>query len=147
MKTAGITRPDTSKNDLNRMKSLGYITVYFVANPNCCDKCTNINRDEYEIESLLILDNPLFRISHPNCLCKFEGWKKGETPKSNIPVVPAPTTAPTTLTEKEVPKEKIPWYKRWYNKIIPEFLRKKKSEYYRYTILKRAKQNAKKRIS
>jgi hypothetical protein len=75
---ATVTRPDLSKSDLQNWQTQGYTQVGFVANPICCEKvCQALEEGVggqhpiYEIVTLLALDNPLFRTSHPNCRCRF----------------------------------------------------------------------------
>ncbi len=147
-----ITRPDPSKAELQNYKNQGYTTVVFIANPNCCDVCTQLNRYEYAIDKvdnvdgLLQMDNPLYRISHPNCICKFKAWAKGTRipvtePKPLIPeITPSGPTevtpsgpAPAAETNQQ-PTEKNPWYKDWFNKF---FKNKKKSDF-KAKILRRA---------
>lgn len=76
--TADIVRPDMSKSDLMRFKSEGYKQVVFIANIAADPQCEVHNGEVYNIEELLKMDNPLFRISHPNCECKFEPLESGE---------------------------------------------------------------------
>ena len=136
-----LVRVDPSKTYLNTLKSQGYVTVVFVANMEADPECEYLNGNVYNIEELIILDNPLFRMSHPNCRCKFNPYGEGTQtaptptitpsgPTTTTPSGPTPSspTAPTT----EPPKQD-PWYKRWYNKFFP----KKKSDF-RGNILRRA---------
>lgn len=150
--TSGITRPDTSKSDLNNYKSQGFETVVFVTNIEADPACDYLNGNIYSIEELLTLDNPIYRISHPNCRCRFDGYGKTKTAPTHTETGPTftttpktqptqfPTTTPTPSTlpteQKEQPKQ-TPWYKKWYEKFMPDFLKKKTN--YRHRILKRAK--------
>jgi hypothetical protein len=75
---AVITRPDVSKWDLQRFQREGNIQVAFVKGSyEPCSKedmrhnCDDLNGKVFEIKALLLLDSPLYRISHPNCRCKF----------------------------------------------------------------------------
>ncbi len=89
---SGITREDTSKSDLRDYKSLGYNSVVFVANLSADPQCKDLNGNIYDIDELLVLDNPIFRIAHPNCQCKFQPYSKEE--QKSIP-----TSFYTTKTE------------------------------------------------
>jgi dTDP-glucose pyrophosphorylase len=75
---AEIVRPDISVTYLNQFKSEGYRQVVFIANVVSDPDCVNLDGNVYSIDELLKLDNPLFRISHPNCECKFEPLESGE---------------------------------------------------------------------
>jgi hypothetical protein len=140
-KSAGITRPDLSKNDLNRFKSMGYETVVFVANIEADPACEQFNGNIYSIDELLTYDNPLYRTSHPNCRCKFDPYGKTK----QLEQTPTTQTTPTTETiEPEQPQtgqeqhqtglEKNPWYRRW----MPWLFNKKNSSSYKNKILRRA---------
>jgi len=78
VKVAEIVRPDMSKSDLLRFKNEGYTKVVFVANIMADPQCEVHNGEVYEIDELLKMDNPLYRVSHPNCNCKFEPLPSGE---------------------------------------------------------------------
>jgi len=148
--TSGITRPDTSKSDLNTYKSQGYVTVVFVANMESDPNCDYLNGNVYSIDELLALDNPIYRIAHPNCRCKFDAFGRGKSKipeQTHTPTGPAPTQTPTqtptttptptTLPNQGQPQEgqkTNPWYKKW----MPWLFRDKKSNF-RERILKRAK--------
>jgi len=54
----------------------GYTQVVFIKNLTADEECTPLDGNIYEISELLKLDNPIFRISHPNCLCKFSPYGK-----------------------------------------------------------------------
>ena len=139
---AGITRPDLSKNDLNRYKSMGYVTVVFIANLAADPRCEQYDRSIYSIDELLTLDNPLYRISHPNCRCKFDPYGKSAQNNSRQDQWTEPLNENTSISnEDELKKdesqqtelEKNPWYKRW----MPWLFDKKKSSY-KQKILRRA---------
>ncbi len=69
---ADIVRPDLSRSDLEKWKMDGYTQVYFLKNVSEEDAtCTNLDGNVYNIDDLLTYDNPLFRTSHPNCMCQF----------------------------------------------------------------------------
>ncbi len=69
---SNITRPDLSKFDLEKFKRDGYSQVVFVSNPTSKDeKCDFVDGNIYEIDELLKLDNPAFRITHPNTRGEF----------------------------------------------------------------------------
>jgi hypothetical protein len=103
VRLANIVRPDTSYQDLLRLQKEGYTQVVFVKNPIADEECAPLDGNIYEISELLKLDNPLFRISHPNCLCKFVGYKAGapglQTIKPMQPQTLAPQ-APAPLIQK-----------------------------------------------
>lgn len=141
-KSSGITRPDLSKNDLNRYKSMGYATVVFVANLAADPQCEQHNGSIYSIDELLTLDNPIYRISHPNCRCKFDPYGKSkQTAPTTQTTQPQQTTQQPQQGQQPGPNEtgqptgleKNPWYKRW----MPWLFDKKKSNY-RQNILRRA---------
>ncbi len=100
-----LTRTDPSINYLRTFLSQGYAQVVFVANIIADPQCEKLNGFVYNIDELISLDNPLFRISHPNCLCEFKPYGKStiveeseilepevvepESPKVNVPIVPS----------------------------------------------------------
>lgn len=141
-KSAGITRPDLSKNDLNRFKSMGYETVVFVQNIEADLACEQFNGNIYSIDELLTYDNPLYRTSHPNCRCKFDPYGKIKQLEQNP--LQNTTTNPAKTIETEKPEigheqpqtglEKNPWYRKW----MPWLFNKKKTSSYKYKILRRA---------
>lgn len=104
IRLANIVRPDNSYTDLLGFQRDGYTQVIFVKNPISDQECAPLNGNIYEIIELLKLDNPLFRISHPNCLCKFSPYGQAtgrgfQTLKPQTPVVePA-----TVIKKQEVP--------------------------------------------
>ena len=147
-----LVRIDPSKTYLNTLKSQGYITVVFVANMEEDPECEYLNGNVYNIDELIVLDNPLFRMSHPNCRCKFNPYEKGNqtaptiTPSGPTPTLP--TTNPTTTTPTGTPteeqiKEKAPWYKRW----MPWLFKNKQKSNFRANILRRANDAKNKRQS
>ncbi len=86
-----LFRIDQSKNYLLQFKTNGYSQVVFINNFTADPQCKNLNGNIYNIEELIKLDNPLFRISHPNCLCKFQpyGQKTNKVPTlTQTPVIP-----------------------------------------------------------
>lgn len=96
---ANIDRPDQSYSDLLGFQRDGYTQVVFVKNPIADEECAPLDGDIYEIAELLKLDNPLFRISHPNCTCKFAPY--GQSTKPTTLTTPTP---PATLIQRpEVP--------------------------------------------
>ncbi len=150
---SGVTRNSVTRRfDLQRLQSLGYDTVVFVANLQADPSCEQYNGNLYSIEELLapdMGDDPIFWISHPNCRCKFDPY--GNKPEAEKPVTttapqaPAPTTVTTTpglstTPTTQAPQEnKNPWYKKW----MPWLFKNKSS--YRHRITKRAKLNGTKR--
>lgn len=136
-----LIRPDNSKAYLNNYKSQGYITVVFVANIAADPECEYLNGNVYNIDELLILDNPLFRMSHPNCRCKFDAFGKAKQQVTTTPSGPPPptiteetTNIPSgTPTEQQV-NEKLPWYKKY----MPWLFRNKAKSNFRANILRRA---------
>ena len=142
-----LVRPDPSKTYLNSFKSQGYVTVIFVSNMQADPDCAYLNGNVYDIEQLLTLDNPLFRMSHPNCNCKFEAYEKSTSAPTITPSGPAPQTTPTTpntttptitptttTNETQVPEEKKPWYKKW----MPWLFKNKQNSDFKARILRRA---------
>ncbi len=106
VRLANIVRPDTSFSDLLGFQRDGFTQAVFVKNPIADEECTQFNGNIYEISELLKLDNPIFRISHPNCTCKFMPYGQGTKPTTlTAPEAPAQTaTPPATLIQKpEVP--------------------------------------------
>ena len=71
IRKAFLDRPDLSRYDLNNFIGQGYEDAAFEANPACCAECQAHDGEIYDINELLELDNPLYRITHPNCNCKF----------------------------------------------------------------------------
>jgi len=114
---------------------MGYITVVFIANLAADPKCEQYNGNIYSIEELLTLDNPIFRISHPNCRCKFDPYGKTQQTTQTTQNQPQQTEEKTPETEQgqQTELEKNPWYKRW----MPWLFDKKKSSY-KQKILRRA---------
>jgi len=139
---ADVTRPDTSASDLRRFQSLGYETVVFVANYDADPDCDRFNGDVYSIDELLVLDSPIFRISHPNCRCKFEPYGKTEEVQQTVtepeePETPVNTTeqgieGPTGPEGPEKPENKDAWYRRW----LPWLFKSKQSRLQRARILR-----------
>ena len=158
MKTliSGVTRPDNSINDLRSFKLQGYETVVFVANIEADPQCEHLNGNIYDIDELLTLDSPIFRISHPNCRCKFSPYGKSKnknqeqthtpttiptekqipetqnTTNTHTKTAPTTQTTPTTQNNTET-QNKNPWYKKW----MPWLFKNKQSDF-RSKILKRA---------
>jgi hypothetical protein len=146
---ADVTRPDTSASDLRRFQSLGYKTVVFIANYDADPDCDRYDGDIYSIDELLALDSPIFRISHPNCRCKFEPYgRKEEELQTTSPEPEAPTTlteepeveeqeefGPPEVQAPENPQEvkkKDPWYRRF----MPWLFKNKQSRLNRARILR-----------
>ncbi len=136
-----LNRPDPSKTYLNTYKSQGYITVVFVANMEADPDCEYLNGNVYNIDELLALDNPIYRMSHPNCRCKFNPLDKGQEPTYTnqtttepITTTTTPTTTESPVGNEQVPEEKNPWYKKW----APWLFKNKQKSNFRARILKRA---------
>ena len=91
-KLSKLVREDMSKYYLRNFQNDGYKEVVFTANIAADPECKVLDRNIYNIEDLLRLDNPLFRISHPNCLCKFDPY--GTSSKQTVPQTQAPTPTP-----------------------------------------------------
>lgn len=98
IRLAEIVRPDTSYQDLLGFQRDGYTQAVFVKNPIADEECAPLDGNIYEVAELLKLDNPLFRISHPNCLCKFAPYGQGTTGLQTIQ-----PTAPPLIQKPEVP--------------------------------------------
>lgn len=103
-KLSDITRPDQSKFYLSSFQNDGYEQVVFVANVVADPQCEVLNGNIYLISELIGLDNPLYRISHPNCNCEFKPYGKQitqtavpepEEKEVEVPIVPTQTTQPT----------------------------------------------------
>ena len=90
---AKLVRPDYSKNSLNDFQRDGFTQVVFRANVASDPECQALDGNVYMIDQLMPLDNPLFRISHPNCECAFEAY--GPSSKTSSPP-PAAGRAPIT---------------------------------------------------
>lgn len=87
-----LVREDMSKYYLRNLKNDGYSQVVFTSNPAADPECKVLDRNIYDIDDLLRLDNPLFRVSHPNCLCKFDPY--GSTTSANTPQTTEDTGMP-----------------------------------------------------
>jgi hypothetical protein len=90
-KISRVVRMDRSKNDLQRFKRDGYEQVVFVKSSygHCVERdpnhnCNKLDGSIFKIDDLLKLDSPTFRISHPNCLCKFYPYGNKKTNKPNL---------------------------------------------------------------
>ena len=71
-KYAVLVREDRSKKYLRDWQAQGFETIRIVVhNPNC-DECREHANKIFPIDRLLEADNPLFRITHPNCECEME---------------------------------------------------------------------------
>ena len=92
LQEAKLVRPDYSKRYLQDFQREGFTQVVFRANVAADPECQVLDGNLYMIDQLLSLDNPLFRISHPNCECKFEAY--GPSSKTTSP--PPSTTGPVT---------------------------------------------------
>jgi len=88
-----LVREDMSKYYLRNFKNEGYKEAVFEANVAADPECKILDRNIYNIDDLLRLDNPLFRISHPNCLCKLNPYG----PSTNSAAPDTSNTAPTGM--------------------------------------------------
>jgi hypothetical protein len=105
VRLADLDRPDQSYSDLLGFQRDGYEQAVFVKNPTADEQCAPLNGKIYEISELLKLDNPLFRISHPNCLCKFSPYGESTKPANVLePEITETAEEPATLIQRpEVP--------------------------------------------
>ncbi len=108
---SSLDRPDSSKNELYNFKNQGYDTVVFEANLQADPQCKQFDGFIYVIDELLKLDNPIFRISHPNCNCKFTPYGKQSevNNQNNTEIEP---TREEVRTETPILNQQIPLSER-----------------------------------
>jgi hypothetical protein len=63
-------RPDDSYSVFESLLGQGFNRVVFVNTEMSCGKCQAINGYEWSLEEFMYdTDGPIYRKSHPNCLC------------------------------------------------------------------------------
>lgn len=68
---AKLVRPDGSKTMLRTWYSQGFRAVKLKLGETSCRVCRSLRNTEFYIWNLFRKDHPLFRMTHPNCLCGF----------------------------------------------------------------------------